>query len=197
MGLQPPIVRGRWWGTLLQVAGLIFFLFLCGRAPVFCCCPPGEYRCVVKRSKSGRGPSPQSGEAGGGEHRYRPGSNRRSMRRQPTLVTTMPHCLPYHVFRYEDAAKGFIPCSLPPSLWPSPHCVPLSRALSLSRIKGFSGCSVSLYPPRGSNPPPQDGRGVVYPLSHDELLPVLWSRHSVHQRCIASCVALAPLGTQH
>ena len=39
---QPPNVRGRWWGALLQVAGLIFFLFLCGRAPVCGSCPPGE-----------------------------------------------------------------------------------------------------------------------------------------------------------
>ena len=44
-------------------------------------------------------------------------------------------------------------------------------SFSLSRIKGLSGCSVGLYPPRGSNPPPQDRRGVVYPLSYDELLP--------------------------
>ena len=26
VGWQPPIVRGRWWGALMQVAGLIFFL---------------------------------------------------------------------------------------------------------------------------------------------------------------------------
>ena len=28
-----------------------------------------------------------------------------------------------------------------------------------------------LYPPRGSNPPPQDRRGAVYTLCYDELLP--------------------------
>ena len=49
------------------------------------------------RWKSGRGPSPRSGEAGGGEHCYRPGSNRRSLRQQSTMVTTMPHCLPCHM----------------------------------------------------------------------------------------------------
>ena len=77
--------------------------------------------------------------------------------------------------------------------------LPLRSTLSLSRsrMKGFSGCAVGLYPPRGSNPPPQDSRGVVYPLSYDELLPSFWSRNSVHQRCIASCVALAPLGAKH
>ena len=40
--------------------------------------------------------------------------------------------------------------SLSPSLCPSSHCVPLS--LSLSRIKGFSGCSVGLNPPPGFEP---------------------------------------------
>ena len=48
--------------------------------------------------------------------------------------------------------------------------LPLRPTLSFSRIKGVSGRSVDLYPPRGSNPPPQDRRGVVYPLSYDELL---------------------------
>ena len=38
---------------------------------------------------------------------------------------------------------------------------------------------------------------MVYPLSHDELLPAFRSRHSVQQRCIASCVAFPPLGAQH
>ena len=52
----------------------------------------------------------------------------------------------------------------------------LSLSLSLSRIKGFSGCSVGLYPPRGSNPPPQDRRGAVYPLCYDELLSALLFR---------------------
>ena len=144
---QPSIVRGRWWGALLQVAGLIFFLFLCGRAPVFFRYPSGENRGVVKESKSGRGPSPRSGEAGGGEHCYTPGSNRRSMRRQPTLVTTLPHCLPYHVVQYEVPATGIIPCSLSPSLWHSSHCVPLSLAPSPSHKGVFGMFGEPLSPP--------------------------------------------------
>ena len=78
-----------------------------------------------------------------------------------------------------------------------PPTASLSLSRPLSRIKGRSGRSVCLYPPRGSNPPPQDRRGAAYPLCYDELLPALWSTHSVHQRCIASRVALALLGTQH
>ena len=35
---------------------------------------------------------------------------------------------------------------------------------------------------------------MVYPLGFDELLHVFLSRHSVQQRRITSCVALAPLG---
>ena len=35
---------------------------------------------------------------------------------------------------------------------------------------------MDLYPPRGSNPPPQDRRGAVYPLSYDELLSALLCR---------------------
>ena len=38
---------------------------------------------------------------------------------------------------------------------------------------------------------------MVYPLSYEQLLPAIWSRHSVHQRCTASCVALVPLGAHH
>ena len=44
----------------------------------------------------------------------------------------------------------------------------LSLSLSLSPKKGGSGRSVYLYPPRGSNHPLQDRRGVVYPLGHDD-----------------------------
>ena len=57
---------------------------------------------------------------------------------------------------------------LPPSL---SLCVPLS--LSLSRIKGVSGCSVGLYPPRGSNPPLRNRRGVLYPVYYEEMLSAL------------------------
>ena len=113
VGWQPPVDRGRWWGGLLQLAEPIFALFLCGRAPVCCICPSGVHRGMIKRSKSGRGPSPRSGEAGGRVHCYRPGSNRRSMRRQPTIVTTMPLCLPYHFVQYRVTAARFFPC--PPS----------------------------------------------------------------------------------
>ena len=62
-----------------------------------------------------------------------------------------------------------LPCPLSLSLSFSLALLPLRPTLSLFRIKGFSGCSVGLYPPRGSNPPPQDRRGAVYPLSYDEL----------------------------
>ena len=58
---------------------------------------------------------------------------------------------------------------IPLSLSFSRVLLPLRPTLSFSRIKGFSGRSVDLYPPRGSNPPPQDRRGAVYPLSYDEL----------------------------
>ena len=52
------------------------------------------------------------------------------------------------------------------------HCAlpSLSLFLSLSPSrpkKGGSGRSVHLYPPRGSNHPLRDRRGVVYPLGHD------------------------------
>ena len=48
--------------------------------------------------------------------------------------------------------------------------LPLWPTLSLLHKKGFSGCSVDLYPPRGWNRPPQDRRGVVCPLRFDEVL---------------------------
>ena len=52
------------------------------------------------------------------------------------------------------------------------HCVlpslSLFLSLSLSPKKGGSGRLVYLYPPRGSNHPLQDRRGVVYPLGHDD-----------------------------
>ena len=57
-------------------------------------------------------------------------------------------------------------CSFPTVLYPS-----LSLSLSLSLApnkKGGSGRSVHLYPPQGSNHPPRDRKGVVYPLSHDD-----------------------------
>ena len=58
-------------------------------------------------------------------------------------------------------------CSFPTVLYPL--SLSFSLSLSLSRPKkGGSGRSVHLYPPRGSNHPPRDRRGVVYPLSHDD-----------------------------
>ena len=83
--------------------------------------------------------------------------------------TTLPLCRLVSNSRSAGLSPPPPPLSLFLSLWPSSHCDPLS----LSRIQGFSGCSVGLYPPRGSNPPPQDRRGVSYPLSYEELLSAL------------------------
>ena len=63
-------------------------------------------------------------------------------------------------------------CSFPTVLYPLSLSFSLSLSLSLSsqkkKRKGGSGHLVHLYPPRGSNHPPRDRRGVVYPLSHDD-----------------------------
>ena len=60
----------------------------------------------------------------------------------------------------------------PPTMPVSPrhmHCAP--HSFSLSYIKrGCSGRLVILYPPPGSNPPLQDRRGVVFPLSYEQWL---------------------------
>ena len=40
--------------------------------------------------------------------------------------------------------------------------------------KRGSGCLVHLYPPRGSNHPPRDRRGAVYPLGYDDGLFAPW-----------------------
>ena len=67
-----------------------------------------------------------------------------------------------------------LPCSLSPATplcsFPTVLCpLSLSFSLSLARPKkGGSGRSVHLYPPRGSNHPLRDRRGVVYPLGHDD-----------------------------
>ena len=68
-------------------------------------------------------------------------------------------------------------CSFPTVLYPLSLSVSLS--LSLAPKKGGSGCSVHLYPPRGSNHPPRDRRGVVYPLSHDDGVSAPW-HHALH-----------------
>ena len=84
-----------------------------------------------------------------------------------------------------------LPCSFSPVLSlllllsvPFPLCSTLSLSLCFSlplscAQKGGSGCSVHLYPPRGSNHPPRDRRGVVYPLSHDDGLSAPW-HHALH-----------------
>ena len=51
--------------------------------------------------------------------------------------------------------------------------------------KGGSGCLVHLYPPRGSNHPPRDRRGAVYPLGHDDGLFAPW-----HHGTMATCASL-------
>ena len=104
---------------------------------------------------------------------------------EPTLVSSNPPP------PFAPVSPGLLLCgslsySLPPILSCSPllflscrsslflsHCalpsLSLCFSLPLSRAqKGGSGCSVHLYPPRGSNHPPRDRRGVVYPLSHDD-----------------------------
>ena len=73
----------------------------------------------------------------------------------------------------------WVSLSLALSLWHSSLplslslCPALSLSLSLSRIKGVSGCSVGFYPPRGSNPPLRNRRGVLYPLYYKEMLSAL------------------------
>ena len=52
VGWQPPVGRGRWWGSLLQVAGFLFALRLCGQTPVFCSCPSGSGQKNQKREGS-------------------------------------------------------------------------------------------------------------------------------------------------
>ena len=53
---------------------------------------------------------------------------------------------------------------------------------------GDSGCSVRLYPPRGSNPPLQDGRGACCPLYYDkmQLSGTVHPSHSVRQLCLGA-----------
>ena len=58
-------------------------------------------------------------------------------------------------------------CSFPTVLCPLSLSFTLSLPLA-QKEKGGSGRSVHLYPPRGSNHPLQDRRGVVYPLGHDD-----------------------------
>ena len=58
--------------------------------------------------------------------------------------------------------------SFPTVLYPLSLSFSLSLSLSRPKKKGGSGRLVHLYPPRGSNHPPRDRRGVVYQLSHDD-----------------------------
>ena len=64
-------------------------------------------------------------------------------------------------------------------------------SLSLSRIKGVSGCSVGLYPPRGSNPPLRNRRGVLYPLYYDELLSSLCCTAAQTCSALSLCLPLS------
>ena len=57
-------------------------------------------------------------------------------------------------------------CSFPTVL--CPLSLSFSLSLPLAQKKGGSGRSVHLYPPRGSNHPLRNRRGVVYPLGHDD-----------------------------
>ena len=57
-------------------------------------------------------------------------------------------------------------CSFPTEL--DPLSLSFSHSLPLAQKKQASGRSVHLYPPRGSNHPLRDRRGVVYPLGHND-----------------------------
>ena len=101
-----------------------------------------------------------------------------------TLVSSNPP--PCHSAGWSATLALRVSLPLCPSLSPLPSLsvslsfsvalLQLRPTLSLFRIKGFSGCSVGLYSPLGSNPPPQDRRGAVYPLSYDELFSALLFR---------------------
>ena len=58
-------------------------------------------------------------------------------------------------------------CSFPTVLYPLSLSFSLSLPLAPKKRGGGAGRSVHLYPPRGSNRPLRDRRGVVYPLGHD------------------------------
>ena len=64
-------------------------------------------------------------------------------------------------------------------------------SLSLSRIKGVSGCSVGLYPPRGSNPPLRNKRGVLYPLYYEGMLSSLCCTAAQTGCALSLCVSLS------
>ena len=130
-------------------------------------------------------------------------------RLEPTLVSSNPPP-PFAPVSLGLLLCGSLSYSLPPnlscspllflscctSLFPSQCALPslsLCFSLPLSRAqKGGSGCSVHLYPPRGSNHPPRDRRGVVYPLSYDDGVSAPWHHalHSSSPLCIPlSCVS--------
>ena len=97
--------------------------------------------------------------------------------------TTLPQCRLVPVSRSAGLSLP-LSISLSPALSLSlsfslallPLCPTLSLSLSLSHKGVFGMFGGSLSPPRGSNPPPQDRRGVVYPLSYEELLSALLFR---------------------
>ena len=97
-----------------------------------------------------------------------------------------PTTLPLRRLAPDSCSVGLSPTlslTFSPALSPAPHSLSLSSLLLLSvpfplrptlslslslplAQKGGFG-SAYLYPPRGSNHPLQDRRGVVYPLGHD------------------------------
>ena len=99
----------------------------------------------------------------------------RSVGLSPTLSLPFSLALPALPCSFSPVAPLF---SFPTVLYPV--SLSLCFSLPLSRAqKGGSGCSVHLYPPRGSNHPPRDRRGVVYPLGHDDGLSAPW-HHALH-----------------
>ena len=80
-------------------------------------------------------------------------------------------------------------CSFPTVLYPLSLSFSLSLPLAPKKKRGGSGRSVHLYPPRGSNHPLRDRRGVVYPLGHNDWVsapcaPILLSCVSPPVMCI-------------
>ena len=129
VGRQPAVGRGRWWGALLQVAGFLFALRICGHTPVFCSCPSGSGEKNQKREGSqspvGRGRWEEALlQAGLKPVIYATTAN------DVNHYTTLP---PLHVAQVHGVPTGLFPRSLTYALWTSPHCVPLSLALSALR----------------------------------------------------------------
>ena len=128
----------RWPGPFLPFAYAVIHL-----------CSVVARQGVVKRIKSGRGPSPQSGGAGGRKHCYRPGSNQRSMRRLPTMVTTTPLCLPCTLpsnmaYPQDSSLALYLMRSGPPPTWGIGR-VPMQNFLLLAELGALGMCPCRLY----------------------------------------------------